>query len=402
MILSATFSRPAKDVAERLGREYVRVKVRPLASAGEGGYFAEFFTERQAFHRRLSEAELVGFVESHAGTTFRSCVVRTESTETQIMASRKGKITRIERSVRGESGVRSDCSVRGGSGPAFRNIASTQDREKRRVLSEGVPVPFLVRLGVMTAEGRVVQSRRDKFRQINRFLEIVDDVLPEVMRLRGETGGARPLRVVDFGSGKSYLTFALHHFLREVRKIDCEVLGLDLKADVIEFCSKVAGELNLGGLSFSVGDIASFRGGAPDVVVTLHACDTATDHALDYAVRRGVAAILSVPCCQHELNAQVSRSSVPCDSPFEPLLRFGLIKERFAALATDAVRAETLERLGYRVQVLEFIDDANTPKNLLIRAVRNPAAAPGPDGSRSLLGALGARQSLVELSARGE
>lgn len=329
----------------------------------------------------MTESALGEFIDEHAGKTFRSCVIRSDDKEIQILSNKKGKITRIERAV---------------SAPVMKNVGT---QRKNRIIEEGVPVPFFVRLGVMTAEGKVIAAKYDKFRQINRFLEIVDDILPDVMESRARDGDSSPLRVVDFGSGKSYLTFAVHYFLREIKGIDCEVFGLDLKKDVIEYCSRMAAELNLPGLSFSVGDISTYSGSrSPDIVVTLHACDTATDFALDYAVKRGVRAILSVPCCQHEVNAQLSKLSDGCGSPFEPLLRFGLIKERFAALATDAIRAELLERAGYRVQAMEFIDAENTPKNLLLRAVRTGRIpSDGKTGASSLMAALGISQTLEKL-----
>lgn len=384
MILSATLSKPVGTISDILGNDFTRVKIRRLASsssrAGEA-YFAEFFTEKQVFHKRMTESALGEFIDEHAGKTFRSCVIRSDGKEIQILSNKKGKITRIERAV---------------SAPVMKNVGT---QRKNRIIEEGVPVPFFVRLGVMTAEGKVIAAKYDKFRQINRFLEIVDDILPDVMESRARDGDSSPLRVVDFGSGKSYLTFAVHYFLREIKGIDCEVFGLDLKKDVIEYCSRMAAELNLPGLSFSVGDISTYSGSrSPDIVVTLHACDTATDFALDYAVKRGVRAILSVPCCQHEVNAQLSKLSDGCGSPFEPLLRFGLIKERFAALATDAIRAELLERAGYRVQAMEFIDAENTPKNLLLRAVRTGRIpSDGKTGASSLMAALGISQTLEKL-----
>lgn len=384
MILSATLSKPVGTISDILGNDFTRVKIRRLASsssrAGEA-YFAEFFTEKQVFHKRMTESALGEFIDEHAGKTFRSCVIRSDGKEIQILSNKKGKITRIERAV---------------SASVMKNVGT---QRKNRIIEEGVPVPFFVRLGVMTAEGKVIAAKYDKFRQINRFLEIVDDILPDVMESRARDGDSSPLRVVDFGSGKSYLTFAVHYFLREIKGIDCEVFGLDLKKDVIEYCSRMAAELNLPGLSFSVGDISTYSGSrSPDIVVTLHACDTATDFALDYAVKRGVRAILSVPCCQHEVNAQLSKLSDGCGSPFEPLLRFGLIKERFAALATDAIRAELLERAGYRVQAMEFIDAENTPKNLLLRAVRTGRIpSDGKTGASSLMAALGISQTLEKL-----
>ena len=233
------------------------------------------------------------------------------------------------------------------------------NRAKNYLLPEGTPVPFLVRLGVMTREGRVVASRWDKFRQVNRFLEMVADTLPAL-----PTG--RPLRIVDFGSGKSYLTFALYHYLRVQQEREVEIVGLDLKADVIADCARIARDLGYDDLRFAVGDIGSYGGNDAhaDMVVTLHACDTATDDALAKAVTWGASVILSVPCCQHELFRHIQNDALA------PLLKHGLFRERLSALVTDALRAEMLERCGYAVQVLEFVDMEHTPKNLLLRATR--------------------------------
>jgi len=172
--------------------------------------------------------------------------------------------------------------------------------------------------------------------------------------------------ILDFGCGKSYLTFAMYHYLKELKAYPVRIIGLDLKADVIAHCNELAQKYGYSGLQFLVGDIAQYEGvDAVDMVVTLHACDTATDYALDKAVKWGAKVILSVPCCQHELNQQIENELL------QPVLKYGLIKERMAALLTDALRAEILESKGYQVQILEFIDMEHTPKNILIRGVKN-------------------------------
>lgn len=400
MILSVTFSKPVKEIGRILGAEYKRVKIKLLASspaaAKNESYFAEFYTETQVFHKKMSEPELRDFIALHAGKTFRNCVERTESEEITVMASKKGRVTELRKSLKSDADGRHQT-----------------ERTKSRVLPEGVPVPFLVHLGVMTAEGKVIKSRYDKFRQINRFLEMIGDVLPDVIRLResekNPVSSENPLRVVDFGSGKSYLTFAVQHYLTDIKKLSCEIFGLDLKKDVVDYCSSVAQKLALKNLTFAVGDVASFgEERRADIIITLHACDTATDYALDYALRHGAKAILSVPCCQHEINAQLSAKSVADDSPFATLLRYGLIKERFAALATDAVRAGLLESQGYKVQILEFIEESATPKNLLIRAVRKESAgergqsqAGADDFKIPLLAELGVTQTLCAVLTAG-
>ena len=381
MLLSVTFSKPIKNISEILGEDYTRVKIKlltaSLAASKNENYFAEFYTEKQVFHKKMSEAELNEFIAAHAGTTFKNCVQRTESEEITILANKKGKVTELRKAINESADLHRFTQISNasaGKSPVSGGVGTPDRKSKNYLLREGVPVPFLVHLGVMTAEGKVVKSKYDKFRQINRFLEMLDDILDDVIRLRENEKNPvtenSPLNIVDFGSGKSYLTFAVQYYLTEVKKIPGAIFGLDLKKDVITYCNTLAQKLSLKNLSFAVGDIASFgENKHPDIIVTLHACDTATDYALDYAIRQKAKSILSVPCCQHEINGQLSAKSVQPDSPFAPLLKYGLIKERFSALVTDTIRAELLEQKGYRVQILEFIEESATPKNLLIRAV---------------------------------
>ena len=405
MILSATFSKPVKNISEILGEDYIRVKIKlltaSLAASKNENYFAEFYTQKQVFHKKMSEAQLKEFIESHAGSTFKNCVQRTESEEITILANKKGKKTEIRKPIKESTDLHRLTQISNVSSGNISSVEVGANKIKKYLLAEGSPVPFLVHLGVMTAEGKVVKAKYDKFRQINRFLEMLDDVLDDVIRLReGEKNPISedsPLNIVDFGSGKSYLTFAVQYYLTQVKKIPAQIFGLDLKKDVIAYCNTLAQKLELKNLSFAVGDIASFgEEKHPDIIVTLHACDTATDYALEYAIRRKAKSILSVPCCQHEINSQLSSKSVEEDSPFAPLLKYGLIKERFSALVTDAIRAELLESKGYKVQILEFIEESATPKNLLIRAVRNRQES--SDFKSPLLETLGARQTLAGLS----
>jgi len=236
----------------------------------------------------------------------------------------------------------------------------------------------------MTKDGSVIASKYAKFRQINRFLEYVRDILPDVKKLYGKDfSRERPLRIADFGCGKSYLTFAVYYYLWQIENIPVQITGLDLKEDVIAYCQKLSDELNYDSLKFFVGNIADFSyENKPDIIITLHACDTATDFALNFAVKQNALAILSVPCCQHEINLQLekNKSLVEPSNPFASLEHWGIFRERFAALATDAIRAELLEQAGYSVQVLEFIDMEHTPKNILLRAVRKRNAGPAKDG----------------------
>ena len=212
---------------------------------------------------------------------------------------------------------------------------------------------------MQTPDGKVTKARYDKFRQINRYLEFIEDVLEELPK-------DRCIRIIDFGCGKSYLTFAMYYYLHEMQKRNIEVTGLDLKTDVINHCNALAKELHYDGLHFEHGDISTYEGtDSVDMVVTLHACDTATDYALEKAVKWGARVIMAVPCCQHEINSQI------CCDMLRPVLKYGLIKERMSALITDSLRADLLEQMGYNTQILEFIDMEHTPKNLLIRAVKS-------------------------------
>ncbi len=370
MVLSATFSKPNSDIEEKLGRAYKKIKVSVENKDGKTGYFVEMFTEKQVFHEHFSEAAFEDFLKGHAGTTFKNVVQRTENQEITILGNKKGKITRLVKEIKGEKGA----AV----------AKATAGEGKNYIIKEGVPVPFLVVLGVMTAEGKVIASRYDKFRQINRFLEFVDDVLPWIWDERDGKDSA-PLRIADFGCGKSYLTFAVHYFLTEIKHISCQIEGLDLKQDVIDYCNDITARLGLQGLHFSVGDISAYKGdSAPDLVMTLHACDTATDFALEYAVSRGAKAILSVPCCQHQINTQLQQNRKgkikQDDNTLEPILKYGLLREKFSSLLTDALRGEWLEQQGYRVQMLEFIDEEHTPKNVLIRAVKKSGGAEHIEG----------------------
>ncbi|MBA3476361.1 MAG: SAM-dependent methyltransferase [Actinobacteria bacterium] len=273
--------------------------------------------------------------------------------------------------------------------PPSRPAASgAHDRKKQYLLEEGTPVAFLVELGVMTPEGAVRKSRYDKFRQINRFLELVDDIVPS-LRPEGT------LRVVDFGCGKSYLTFAIHHLLTVLRGREVELVGLDLKEDVIAACSALAKQSGAAGLRFELGDIAGFDARQDvDLVVSLHACDTATDETLAQAVRWAADAILAVPCCQKEAYRQLESSLLA------PLLRHGLAKERFASLVTDALRAQLLELAGYRTQLVELVALEHTAKNVLIRAVKGkPAGADVRRAYEELRDSLGLDPALERLLA---
>ena len=381
MILSVTLSKPVNNIEESLGKPYTKIKIRAVNTADGASYAAEMFTKTQVFHKKFSEAELKDFLTANAGVTFKNCVKRTESEEITLLTNKKGKVTELKKKL--------DTSIK----TAAPLKVLPQAKKKNYLLPEGTPVPFLVLLGIMNDEGKVISSRYDKFRQINRFLEFIDDILPE---FADKTAAGEPIRIADFGCGKSYLTFAVHYFLTEVKHLPCEIEGLDLKEEVINYCNDMAKKLNLKNLIFHTGNIADYSGKQnPDIVITLHACDTATDYALKYAVERGARAILSVPCCQHQVNTQLQNrgkaggatGQVP--SEFEPLLKWGIIREKFSSLVTDALRGEWLEQQGYKVQMLEFIDMEHTPKNILIRAIKKNGSAAKDTTTPSLMSSLG-------------
>ena len=331
-VLSQVRSAPAEGCT--------KVSVKPVQLRGEMMFQFIYHYANKVTHVNLSQNEaalkLIELLEHH----FRQALIRTVDAEYHVMISKKYKVNMKKQSKE------------------FKRTDLSHNRKKQYLLEEGVPAAFLVELGIMNDSGKVLAARYDKFKQINRFLEMVADTLPHLP-------ADRPIRIIDFGCGKSYLTFALYHYLHVLCKREVIINGLDLKQDVIEHCETLARKLNYEGLSFSVGDIAEYEGATSvDMVVTLHACDTATDAALDKAVRWGAGVILSVPCCQHELFRQVEQPVLA------PLLNHGILKERFSALSTDAVRANLLDCVGYQTQLLEFIDMEHTPKNLLIRAVR--------------------------------
>ena len=371
MILSVTLSKPAGNITEILGKDFLKIKIKAINSADGASYAAEMFTKTQVFHKKFSESELNDFLKANSGITFKNVVTRTDTEEITLLTNNKGKTTELRKKLNNSTK------------PAALKIlpaAGGNDLKHRKhyLLPEGRPVPFLVLLGIMNDEGKVISSRYDKFRQINRFLEFIDDVLPE---FADKAAAGEPIRIADFGCGKSYLTFAVHYFLTEIRHINCEIEGLDLKEEVISYCNDMAQKLGLKGLIFHAGNIADYSGSHnPDIVITLHACDTATDYALKYAVEHQARAILSVPCCQHQINTQLqnrgkaggSTGQVP--EEFQPLLKWGIIREKFSSLVTDALRGEWLESQGYKVQMLEFIDMEHTPKNILIRAVKKNSA----------------------------
>ncbi len=322
-----------------------KVKIRPVMLQNKLYFQRTSYVGTQVFHENLDKQSAINQVIAHLERDFKQMALENMTANVTALVSKKGKMT-IKRTDKKLQNSAMDKPV------------LTHNRKKSYLLEEGVPVPFLMDLGVQTKEGKIVHAKYDKFRQINRFLEIIDDILPALSK-------ERTVRILDFGCGKSYLTFAAYYYLHEIKGYDLQVTGLDLKEDVIEKCNRLKEKYGYAGLQFEKGNIKDYTGvDQVDMVITLHACDTATDYALEKAVKWGAEVILSVPCCQHELNQQIQ-----CDA-LEPVLKYGIIKERMSALITDALRAEKLTACGYETQILEFIDMEHTPKNLMIRGIK--------------------------------
>ncbi len=326
-----------------------KIKIRPILVKGELLFQETLYRGTQVFHENYTEENIKARIEKLLTEIFKQGEFQASSMQATVLVSKKGKMTIKTKALQKQSTQRDLSEL-------------SHNREKQYILQEGIPVDFLVGLGVQTPEGKITKNRYDKFRQINRYLEFIEDVLDKLPK-------DRTIRIIDFGCGKSYLTFAMYYYLHVLQKRDILVTGLDLKKDVIAYCKELAVKCGYDKLNFEVGDISTYNGSdAVDMVVSLHACDTATDYALEKAVKWGAKVIMAVPCCQHEVNRQIACKEL------QPLLKYGLIKERMSALITDAVRANLLEEQGYDTQILEFIDMEHTPKNLLIRAVKKDGA----------------------------
>ncbi len=307
-----------------------------------GRYYVSKYDEKQVFHKNLSADQLRAVLCTDYMQMFSHLNAWSEDREFALRISKKGKLF---------------FNVK--NGKRAKVLPTAHNRRKNYILAEGEVIAPLVDMGIFTKEGKVVQSMYGKYKQINRFIEMIDDVVKK----RPE----KHLNIVDFGCGKSYLTFILYHYLTVIRGLSVAMIGLDLKASVIENCNRAARKYKYHNLTFELGDINGFN--CPfdvDMVISLHACDTATDYALYNAIRWGAPMIFSVPCCQHELNGQIKTEEQAI------LTRYGIVAERFSALLTDAIRGNLLEYQGYNAQLLEFVDLAHTPKNILIRAVKNP------------------------------
>lgn len=335
-------------LSKPLGKEISKVSIRPVEVSGKVLFqVTETVGSKESntvkeLHTNYDKKGLAKYLSGAIPEKFLNGLFENEDKGFTVLANKKGTVTVVK-----------NKSVTG------KKESLSHNRTKNYLIKEGTPVPFLVDLSVMMPDGTVTKAKYDKFRQINRYLEFVDDVCDRLDK-------DRELTIIDFGCGKSYLTFALYYYLVKLKKMNARIIGLDLKTDVIKECSRLAKKYGYEKLTFLEGDIGQFEGvESVDMVMTLHACDTATDYALYKAIKWNAKVIMAVPCCQHEINAKKQ------DSILDGVSEFGILKDRMSAILTDAMRANLLKQNGYDTQILEFIDMEHTPKNLLIRAVKN-------------------------------
>ena len=333
-------SSPIKTVISKPAKKSATYK-KIIIENKEKYYQVAKYTEKQVFHENLNTDEVISFCENILQDDYRQLNSFSNTHEHMLMLSKKGKPSYKKKQL----------------STACTHTTSQHNRQKNYIIQEGSDVPPLIDMGVFTKEGKVVRTMYDKFKQINRFIEIIDDAVKD---LKKET-----INIIDFGCGKSYLTFVVYYYFTVLKNKNVNIVGLDLKEDVIKKCNASAEKYGYDGLKFELGDINGYKCDFDvDIVITLHACDTATDFALFNAISWNAKMIFSVPCCQHELNSQIKTDNLSL------FTNYGIIQERFSALTTDAIRGNLLECCGYKTQLLEFVDFTHTPKNILIRAVK--------------------------------
>lgn len=326
------------NVKKGVEKTYNKVDIKPVIIKNELLYQISCYYDQKVKHENLTAEALKTYFANVLGPYFKQGQLYTKTADLQILFNKKGEGTILKKA------------------PTRFQVNLDHNRKKQYLIPEGTPCDFMIALGVMDVDGKVYKKMYDKFRQLNKYLEFVDDSLPYL----GED-----LTIIDFGCGKAYLTFALYYYLVKLMDRQVKIIGLDLKEDVIDFCNATATKLGYHGLAFKMGDIKDFEfNGNVDMVVSLHACDTATDEALGKAVGWGAKVIYAVPCCQHELFNQMKNDQMA------PLLKHGIVRDKLATIVTDTLRAQALEAVGYTVQMLEFIDMSHTPKNILIRAFK--------------------------------
>ncbi len=334
LVYKIILSNPHKD------SKYIKGKGTRISIKDKEYIQFELFSKTQAFHKNVLIEEVSKYLEEIFNAYFYQLSIETNDYTYNFKLTSKGHLLSNKKRVNNQF------------------VTLTNNKKKEYLIEEGMIVEPLIDLGVMTKEGKVVKQYYDKFKQINRFLSILEDTLKDFNK--------DTINIIDFGCGKSYLTFIVYYYLTFVKKINANIIGLDLKADVIKKCNEIKDKYNYSNLKFEIGDISLYKPeNNLDMIITLHACDTATDYALYHAIKLDCKYILSVPCCQHEINLQLNKSK------FTLINKYGLVKDRFAAILTDSIRCNLLEYKGYTVQMIEFIDFAQTPKNILIKAIKN-------------------------------
>ncbi len=351
-IITAVFSKP-----ENKTEQPSKIKIRKILLKNTEHYQIEEFRENKAFHKNILPDNFLPYLVNFF-VHFKTAECLAKEKTLRFLKNKKG-LWNLKQTPKLLSKIKSESA------------GSLHDNTKNYVLPISPPPQFLKELNFFTAQGSIINSKYGKFRQINKYLEFIESVLPALTA--GST--AKKLNIIDFGCGKAYLSFALYYYLTEIKKIPAEICGLDLKKDVIDFCNELSRKCNFSGLSFKTGDISSFEFKTEsDMVISLHACDTATDFALAKAIQNNAKVIFAVPCCQHELNAQIRKNAEKItakNNPLFPMFDYGIVTEKFSSLLTDTVRSKILEKHGYKVNVEEFIDTEHTPKNILIKAVKN-------------------------------
>ncbi len=352
-----------------------KLSVRPLLIKAKLCFQIERFRDNKAYHQNVSDEELLRIFESELDGRYRQALLVSGDESAQYSLKRDGSYKKSVQAALARPGT-----VQG------------HNREKEYILREGENIPALVDLGVFTIEMKIVRSKYDKYKQINRFVELIDQQFSK--------SKLDEITILDFGCGKSYLTFILYYYFTVKKGMKASIIGYDLKADVVERCNKIAKRYGYDGLEFIVADVTKdvLYDRKVDMLVTLHACDIATDFALHYAINKKVEHIFSVPCCQHEINARIKKGG-----DMDIMLSHGIIKERLSALLTDSIRAAVLEDMGYSVDMIEFVDFEHSPKNIMIRARRNGKLSDsGREKSQALCEKYGFSQKLLELTGRDE
>ncbi len=347
--------------------EYSKITARPFKAKKGLMWQLEKTKNNQVFHENMTEEEFLLWLSSEGKETFRQICLTGEGTTVHYTVF-PDKVKRKE------------------TGNNLKVKTQSHNKEKTYILKQGENIPALVDLGVFSKELTIVKSKYDKFKQINRFIEIIDDAFAKLNK--------DEITILDFGCGKSYLTFIVYYYFTEIKKVKANVIGYDLKEDVVKNCNEIAERYGYENLKFYVNDVTKgeLYEGDVDMVITLHACDIATDFALFHAIENKVTHIFSVPCCQHEICGSIKKGG-----DFDLLLSHGLIKERFSALLTDSIRAEILKECGYEVDIIEFVDFAHSPKNLMLRCKLKKSRKPQLESIKELTEKYGFTQKLFEL-----